>query len=120
MTTVRDARPGLLVLDDGRWLFKSEYHHTDCSPKDWYPMVFNTAGEFVVREAMDLQCREVDPDDVEVPEPRSRAADALVPIVRSWLVAAFTKKGEAEQQERARNIVRAIVELIDERIEEKA
>jgi len=45
------------------------------------------------------------------------ARDALVPIVRGWLVAAFTRRGEVAQQARARAIVDALVALIDERIE---
>jgi len=47
----------------------------------------------------------------------SPARDALVPIVRGWLVLALSRRGEAAQQARARAIVDALVALIDERIE---
>jgi hypothetical protein len=124
MKTVRTARPGLLRLDSGQTLFKSEYNHDP--PRDGDPMVFNMAGEFVVGWYMDLPCRELDDPGKERthgvssasrPPGWGSAAEALVPIVRSVLVAAFTQRGEAEQVARARGIVMAITNLIDERIE---
>jgi hypothetical protein len=113
MRTVRTARPGLLRLDSGQTLFKSEYNHDP--PREDDPMVFNMAGEFVVGEYMDFPCREL--ADPAASRPLGTAAEALVPIVRSVLVVAFTRRGEAEQVARARGIVTAISDLIDERIE---